>query len=223
MAVGVFATDTLSGNGGVAGDTLAHAGWVVTRQGTGPVTSLTVANDGASYANLAVGIISNGAVNSTFYVVVNSTGHVQSATLIDSGGLGFINVASVHIGSAANGIVTFHIGGGSGYANGEIVTVSNGVVNATASITTNTTGGISSLTFVAPGYAGSGFANNTAPGIAITTVSGTNGNVTVNSLAGGAGLVLTPTLGGRAGRITSETLVASKYITCTTNSVLFTV
>ena len=46
--------------------------------------------------------------------------------------------------------------GGSGYVNNNVVTLSNGTVNATATITTNSTGGVTALTLTANG---SGFAN----------------------------------------------------------------
>lgn len=219
LAAGVFAVD--ANGAGNTGGQVTYPGWVLVRQYTGPVTSLAVANDGASYANLAVGYLSNGSSNAYFYVTVNSTGHVQSATLVNAGA-GFINSASVAIGrDASNGVASFNIGGGSGYANGELVRVSNGVINAAAVITTNTTGGISSLAFTAPTYAGAGFSANTASVVTITTANGTNGNVTVNALGAGAGLRLTATLGGRAGRTTYETLVAAGSIAVTANSLLF--
>lgn len=218
-ALGVFA---VNGNGMHSGQVTAP-GWVEAKQYTGPIASIAVANDGASYANLALGLISNGTVNATFYVTVNSIGHVQTAVLVNAGA-DFINSSAVGITAPANGVATFTIGGGSGYANGEVVTVSNGAANATFSITTNATGGITSLTAVAPGYAGRGFAaaNSTAAVVAIATANGTNGNVSVNSIGAGAGFTATVTLGGRGGRVNYETLVVSKYVSVTSNSALFT-
>jgi len=186
-------------------------GWVMIRQGTGQVVTVAVGNDGASYANLACGYIANGTANAYFYVTVNSIGHVQTTTLTN-GGNGFINVASLsHLANApSNGVATFTIGGGSGYANGETFVVSNGVINATGTLTTNSLGGITALTFGLPYYAGSGFSNITNSKVTLTTSGGTNGNVTVATLGGGSGFVATATLGGRAGRVSAETLVYVK-------------
>jgi len=199
---------------------VTYPGWVKQTMGTGPVVSIAVANDGASYANLAVGTVSNGTANPQVHLGVNSTGHVQSIT-VDNGGNGFINTAAIVVTRPANGVATFTIGGGSGYANGEVVTVSNGQINATGSITTNATGGITGITLVAPFYAGRGFAaaNSTASPAAITTANGTNGNVVVATIgAGGTSLSSTVTLGGRSSRVQYETLVASDSIAVTANN-----
>ena len=76
--------------------------------------------------------------------------------------------------------------------------------NATATITTNSTGGVTALTLTAngSGFANTGHikiqvANSTAPS------NSTNGNT-----SGGSGLTLTITLGGRSGRVSREALVA---------------
>lgn len=94
--------------------------------------------------------------------------------------------------------------GGSGYVNAEVVTLSNGTVNATATLTTNATGGVTSLTLTANG---SGFANS---GHIVVQVA--NSSVASNSTNGntsaGTGLTLTINLGGRAGRVNRENLVA---------------
>jgi hypothetical protein len=215
---GVFAVNA----NGMHGGQVTSPGWVVARQFTGPITSLAVANDGAAYANMSMVTVGNGSATGTGFVVVNATGHVQSITL-GQGGAGFINTAAVALGSPANGVATFTIGGGLGYANGETLVVSNGISNATGALTTNATGGITAVTLVAPGWGGRGFAaaNSTRAVVTITTVGGTNGNVSVATIGAGAGLVYSVALGGRAGRINYETLVASKYMAATTNSTLF--
>lgn len=225
VAIGVFAADAngIANNSGTQSGTV---GWQLVRQFTGPIATLAVANDGASYANLGSAYVSNGQVNATYHVIVNSIGHVQSV-VIDTFGNGFINTSTISFGLPANAIANsgaaWTIGGGTGYVNGEIVTVSNGTINATAAITTNATGGITSLAFQAPGWAGSGFgaANTTRAVVTIATAAGTNGNVTVNAIAAGAGLVLTATLGGRAGRVTYETLVAMPSITSAANTAIY--
>jgi hypothetical protein len=87
--------------------------------------------------------------------------------------------------------------GGTGYANSDLIRVSGGTVNAAGSITTNATGGISSIVITNPG---SGFVNVSASTVAVT-----------NSTAGasaGSGATFTLNLGGRAGRVSYETIVA---------------
>jgi hypothetical protein len=115
---------------------LTHPGWVVVRQGTGPVTSITSS-------------------------------------------------------------------GGSGYTNGNIVTVSNGTVNATATVSTNSTGGSLTLTLT---NSGRGFINTSA--IAVAVANSTGGSTGV-----GTGATFTVALGGRAGRRHVETLVAMGSMT----------
>ena len=78
---------------------------------------------------------------------------------------------------------------GSGYANGNTVTISGGTANATANVTTNGAGAITNLTII---NSGSGF----------------KGTPTVSITAGGTGAVITPVLGGRANRVNDEVLVA---------------
>lgn len=92
--------------------------------------------------------------------------------------------------------------GGTGYNNTDVVTVSGGVVNATASLTTNSTGGIVSVT---PSVYGNGFMSVST---AIVAVANSTGGSTA-----GSGATLTPVLGGRANRVQYETLVAMRTIT----------
>lgn len=87
--------------------------------------------------------------------------------------------------------------GGSGYDNVDTIEVSGGTINATATLTTNATGGITSVTL---GTKGSGFKNVDDSTVTITTVSGT-------------GATIVPVLGGRAGRVSMETMVAMGTIT----------
>jgi hypothetical protein len=94
--------------------------------------------------------------------------------------------------------------GGTSYVNTQVVTLSNGTVNATATITTNATGGVTDLTLT---NSGSGFANSGQIRIQVanttTTSNSTNGNT-----SSGTGLTLTLTFNGQAGRVHKETLVA---------------
>ena len=86
------------------------------------------------------------------------------------------------------------VAGGTGYANTDTITVAatgTGSVNATATLTTNATGGITSVALTNNGV---GFAT-AAPTVTITTVAGANASVVAAA-------------GGRAGRTSYETLVA---------------
>lgn len=90
--------------------------------------------------------------------------------------------------------------GGSGYSNTDVVTVASPQAggNATATVTTNSTGGITSLTLTA---AGSGFlAVNAAANVSIANSTG--------GASGGSSATFVATAGGRAGRVHTETLVA---------------
>lgn len=87
---------------------------------------------------------------------------------------------------------------GANWANGNIVTVSNGITNAVGTVVTNNTGNVSSITITS---GGSGFVNASAAVVAFSnSTGGTTGN--------GQGASVTLTFGGRAGRVQTETLVA---------------
>ena len=86
---------------------------------------------------------------------------------------------------------------GTGYANTNLINITGGSVNATGTLVTNSTGG---LTSVAITGAGSGFIN-----VAATTVAVTNATGGATGIGTGATFVVT--LGGRAGRVQGETLV----------------
>ena len=94
--------------------------------------------------------------------------------------------------------------GGSGYVNTQVVTLSNGVVNATATITTNSTGGVTALTLT---NGGSGFANTGHIVIQVANTTAPSNSTNANTSAG-SNLTLTLTFGGRAGRVHRETLCA---------------
>lgn len=86
------------------------------------------------------------------------------------------------------------VAGGTGYANTDTIRVTatgTGSVNATATLTTNSTGGITAVTITNTGV---GF-TTANPTVTITTSAGTSANVVA-------------TAGGRAGRVSYETLVA---------------
>jgi hypothetical protein len=89
--------------------------------------------------------------------------------------------------------------GGADYANGDVVRVSGGEVNATFNVATNAAGG--SLTLTATNF-GRGFSN---VGSATIAVANSTGGATT-----GSGATFTLTLGGRAGRVNHELLVCAK-------------
>ena len=89
--------------------------------------------------------------------------------------------------------------GGTSYANGDVLTFTaagTGTVNATATVATNTTGGITGLTLTNPG---SGFTNASLYGAFSNSTGGSTTGSTANVVA---------TVGGRVGRVSYETLVA---------------
>jgi hypothetical protein len=90
--------------------------------------------------------------------------------------------ASIEANSGPNAIVQLSVANaGTGYVNNQIVTFSNGTVNATASIATNTTGSITSLSI----RSGGNFANTSTIRTQIanttTTSNATNGNTSSGS------------------------------------------
>lgn len=91
--------------------------------------------------------------------------------------------------------------GGTGYNNTDIIKIASTQAggNATATPTTNTTGGIVSITITNPG---AGFTSiNVSGSVSVTNATG--------GATGGSGATFTATAGGRAGRVHYETLVAS--------------
>lgn len=99
--------------------------------------------------------------------------------------------------------------GGTGYSNTDLVRVSgNNTVNATGTLVTNSTGGITSMTLTNPG---AGFLAVSRSTMAVT-------NSTAGATAG-SGATLVFTLGGRAGRIQYENIVAMGSLTSTGNTI----
>lgn len=217
MVIGVYGVDTTEmavQNAAGGGRKAQHAGWVAVRRGTGPLTGLSINAGGTGYGNLAVGFISNGTVNAMFHVgQTNSTGGAQTV-ILDTGGFGYLNAGAVGLVQPANGIygVTI-VTAGSGYTNTDVVTFSNGAVNAVATITTNGTGNIASVTF---STGGAGFSNTLNTVRTFTAANGSAANTSANltpTIATGSGLTVVATVGGRAGRVSYETLVAMGSIT----------
>lgn len=91
---------------------------------------------------------------------------------------------------------------GTGYVNGNIVTVTGGVSPANGTITTNGAGAVVSIAII------NGGKFQTSTGTTVAVANSTGGATGV-----GSGATITFTLGGRAGRVTSEVLVAMKTMT----------
>jgi hypothetical protein len=204
QVLGVWGANASQVTGANAGK-ISHTGWHLTRQGTGPVTAVTISVGGTGFANLAVGTVTSPQAggNASFFATTNATGGLTAITMVNKGA-GFVNTSAT-ITAPANGIINVAFGGGLGYSNADTIVFSNGQVNATATLVTNATGGITAVTLTS---AGRGFPSNTGTVVTITTAGGTNGNVVVNVLGAGSGQTLALVLGGRAGRLHYECLVA---------------
>lgn len=153
----------------------------------------TSANGEAMYGNVTVSAFSSGKEKSVGVFGVDPTeAHVTDAVTHP----GWVKVTQ---GSGPVSSITI-TAGGTTYANGDVVTVSGGTINATATITTNSTGGVASLAIAEHGR---GFkAGSPVVAVANSTVGATTGS----------GATLAPVLGGRAGRVQMETLVAFSSI-----------
>jgi hypothetical protein len=82
---GVFAVD--AAEQAAADSPAAHTGWVLRRQGTGKLASVTVTAGGTGYSNndvLKIAAPADG-VNATASVVTDGSGVIQSATITDAG------------------------------------------------------------------------------------------------------------------------------------------
>lgn len=99
--------------------------------------------------------------------------------------------ASIEANSGPNAIVQLSAANaGTGYVNNQIVTFSNGTVNATASIATNTTGSITSLSI----QSGGNFANTSTIRTQIANTT-TTSNATNGNTSSGTGASFTIVLG----------------------------
>jgi len=241
-AVGTVTTNSTGGITALAYDTnpagdgfvsVANATFVAPVNAIANSTSgatLAVSAAGAGYTNGDIVTFSNGQANALGTITTTASGNI-STIAITRAGRGFSNTLNTVLsyanssgGRTGNAIVSVTVtAGGTAYTNGDIATFSNGVVNATGSITTNSIGGITTVTMSAVGR---GFANVTSivVGIANSTGGATLGSTAVLTpvlytttvtftVTVGSGATATATLGGRAGRVHYETLVALKGIT----------
>lgn len=203
----------------------AHVGWQMRIEGTGGVASATGIG-GSGFANGETVTVSGAGGNGTLVVSANATGNLAGFS-VSTPGYGWPNNTSVtttfnremHLAS-----VTVSVGG-TGYSNTDVITASNGSINATATPTTNATGGITSVAVSnTKGIWPAGSANS----VVAFSFKAANGAASAGSgatLTAGLGTSTggTPTvvLGGRAGRIQYETVVAMGSITSTGNTIPF--
>ena len=214
VAVGVFGVSApeQANNRLNDGERGAHAGWNLRRAGTGPVVSFTVTGAGTGFANGETITVSNGTSNATGTIVANATGNMV-AVAVTSGGAGFTNTGMAVVGfnRERDVVEVKYSGTATGYNNTDVITVSNGIVNATATVATNSTGGTLTFTITNRGL----FSNAAANGTAVVTIANSTGGASGGSgatfsanLAASTGGSVTIALGGRAGRVHYETLVA---------------
>ena len=216
-AVGVFgvsATEMANNTINHSKDQPQHAGWNIRHAGTGPVINVAITAAGSGFANGESINISNGTTNATITVTTNATGNATSLTVVHPGA-GFTNTAI--------GVITFnreqHVanvivaGTATGYNNTDVLAISNGTINGTATFVTNATGGFTTanVTITNPGL----FVNNAANNTVVVTAKAANGAASLGSgatftanLATSTGGTVTFTLGGRSGRVWYETIVA---------------
>lgn len=224
---------TLGANGGGAG--FFSNGYSIATPSNSVITA-NVSVRGKAYNNSDTVRVSNASpvVNAAFSIGTNAMGAITSLTLT-SGGRKFSGVAGevlvTIISAGANSIGTVTISaGGDAYTNGDILKVTNtssSVTNASFTVSTNTTGGISSLTTVVAGKGFDGNASHVAFAVtnstggttsgdgtatfAVAAFNGVGATIVANSTsfkAGSTDTVFTPTFGGRADRVHRETLVA---------------
>lgn len=144
-----------------------------------------------AYGNTTVGAFVGGATVGVFGVnpaeaAVNKD-VVHPGWVVVKQGTGFVSSLAI-------------VTGGTGYSNSDLVRVSGGTLNASATLVTNSTGGITSVSL---GSKGGGF-------VSTSTAAVTN---STGGSSGGSNATFSVTLGGRAGRISMETLVAMGTIT----------
>jgi len=219
-AVGVFGLDAREkSNAQHEGPIATHAGWVLRKQGTGPLLSVTITNAGkgltgnatAKYLSITGGGLSNTQANASFTVqangsidtavpaagpVANGVGYAQNGFCsIVGGGTGNNQLANIAYTKNAAGniaLLTINNGGANFDSNPTVVPLGTNTGVATIVVTTNT-GTITAVTVAVPGS----YTNTATLVIAPVTL-------TYNTLPTFAGV-----LGGRANRVHYEVLVAA--------------
>jgi len=185
-----FFTNTAGGN--VATITVANAGFGYTIAPTAVISDpvgtdaiLTVSINGVanSFATNDVIFVTNGSIDAIANAVANSTLFLTDATLTNSGKDFNADTLFVFIANSSSGNIRYFNntyvkdiaianGGYPGFcSNDDVLTISGGTINAIANITSNSTGGLSSLLILNRGL---GFVNNESLSIRLVNSSNTD-------------------------------------------------
>lgn len=237
---GVFYTGQIDGIYGVSTDEIAtfsvspgfSPGWILEKRGTGPVTGVTVTG-GVNVVTGETITLSNGSANGLLTITSNgfagnstsnAVGGNVASVVVTNGGAGWFTNTHVVAGfNREKHLATVqYTGTATGYSNTDTIRVSNATINATATVTTNATGG--SLTFVITNVGL--FANTTANNQVVVSAIAANGAAsagsgamfTANIVASTGGSVTINTTGGRSNRKQYEILACVHKMANNTNS-----
>ena len=111
IAVGIFGVDTTEQTVSSSSNThAAHAGWVLVKQGTGPVVSIT-ANSGAVTTNGWLTFTgTTGSTSANAWVFCNTAGYIQNVTVYSGGNY----LRAPAITQVGNATLTIPMGGRAG-------------------------------------------------------------------------------------------------------------
>ena len=215
---GVFGVDQTEA--GVKGRGVTP-GWNLVRTGTGPVTGTSVTNVGVAFATGETIKVSNGSSNGTLTITANGfagnstsnavAGNISSVA-VTSGGAGFVTNTGVVVGfNRERHLSTIvYTGTATGYSNTDTIRVANATTNATATVSTNSTGGTLTFTITNLGIFANTIANNQLVVAALAAnganSAGSGATITATVVPSTSGSVTITTLGGRSGRILYENL-----------------
>lgn len=215
--VGVFGvTPAKMANTSSEGPKATSPGWNIRRAGQGPVVSVT-ATGGTGFANGETATISGGTSNATITLTSNATGNLASGA-VSSGGL-FTNTGEASVAFNREKHLTGITVGGTptGYSNTDTIVASNGSVNATATVITNSSGGFvtANVTITNVGLWPNATTNSQVTFVVLANTganSAGSGATFAAGLANSSGGTVTPTLGGRAGRVHYECFAESSSL-----------
>lgn len=226
---GVFGVDQTEA--GVKGRGVTP-GWNLVRSGTGPVSGVSVANVGVAFATGETITISNGSSNGILTITANgfagnsttnaAAGNISSVS-VTNGGAGFVtNTGVVFAFNREKHLDVLSVSGtANGYSNTDTVVVYGNssvgaIINATAAVSTNSTGGTLTFRITNIGLFANTFGNTavaTAANVNVKILAANGANsagdgatITANIVPSTSGNVIITTLGGRAGRIQYENL-----------------
>lgn len=218
--VGLFGVDQTEA--GVKGRGVTP-GWNIVRTGTGPITAMS-ASGGTGFKTGDTITVSNGSANAVTTVTANATGNLVSVAIPSTGlGSGYVNASVVVAGFNREKHVTSisYTGTATGYSNTDIVTVANAIVNATATVSTNATGGSLTFTITNSGQ----IANTTANNQLVVTIANSSGGASggsgatfaANATPSSGGTLNGITVGGHAGRIQYENIAVVRSMSNSTD------